>query len=99
MASNVVLVKLNNGEEVVADYSVKDKVVTLKNPARFMIAQDGIGMMPWVPLSNEKSFKIDASLVMFTAAVDVEIKNAYNERFGSGVVLATSMPPTLKLSE
>lgn len=94
----VKLVKFTNGEEIVADISIDKDVAKVKNPARFMISDQGIGMMPWVPLSDANSFEFDAKVILFQAEVDAEIKNAYNQRYGSGIVTATSMP-SLKLTD
>ena len=99
--STVKVVKLTTGEELVAGYAVKGEKVELKNPARFIFQPpEGIAMMPWVPLSKTKTFEIDAKLVMFTSDVEEEIYNAYQERFGSGIVLSSGkVPPTLKISD
>lgn len=95
-ADAVKVIKLTNGEELVAECSLKNGKYTLKQPARFMISGDGIAMMPWLPLSDDKTFELDEKLIMLTASVDNEIRNAYSQRFGSGLVLPAAQ--TLKLS-
>jgi len=91
----VKLIKLTNGEELVGDLTTKKDKLHIKNAAKFIISHEGIGMMPYLPLTTDKEIVIDASLLMLTADLDVEVLNGYNQKFGSGIVIPTN---TLKLS-
>jgi hypothetical protein len=92
---NIKLIKLTNGEELVGDLTVKKGKLQIKNPAKFIISHDGIGMMPFLPLTTDKEIEIDESLLMLTANLDPEVESGYRQKFGDGLVLPSS---TLKLT-
>jgi hypothetical protein len=85
----VKLVKLITGEEVIAEI-VDAKKLTLKNPVKFVMSGEGVGMIPLSPFSTAKEIEIKDEHVMFVLDVEDEIKNGYNAQFGSGIVTATS---------
>jgi hypothetical protein len=91
--------KLMNDEDIVADIENAEDVskLTFKNPARLVITHQGVGMMPMNPFMKAKSVEIPKSYIVYTTDVDEEISNAYNAKFGSGIVLApagTQIPGT-----
>ena len=91
-------VKLTNGEEFVADVEDGSKkgMIKIGNPIRFLIAPDGVGAIPYLPFCKNKDHEIDSKLVMLMDEVESEIYNAYQERFGTGIVLSTN---SLKISD
>jgi len=95
---NVKLVKLVTGEELIAEVEHKQPVFELKNPIRLILSEKGVGMAPFSPFLDGDPVKIEIKEehVICTGNVDIEVVNAYNQQFGSGIVLAT---PTLKLKE
>lgn len=84
----VKFIKLNNGEELVASVEAKGDNLKITNPVKFMMTQEGLGMMPFFPLCKDDSFQLAADLVMLTADLDSEIYNAYQSRFG-GIQIPT----------
>ncbi len=83
--------KLMNDEDIVAD--IEDSAAdatkfTFKNPARLVITHQGVGMMPMNPFMKAKSVEIPKSYIVYTTDVDDEISNAYNAKFGGGIVFA-----------
>lgn len=87
----VLFIKLTNGDDVLSEATVKDNGdVELNNPARLGITHQGVGIGPMNPFVTEKKFTIKADHVLYTATPEAEIVNAYNEKFGTGIV----MPPS-----
>lgn len=85
------LIKLITGEEVIASVNVAGDDLQLDIPVRMAITQQGIAMMPFSPFIKEgEKISINKSNILFTADVDDEVKNAYNSKFGSGIVIANS---------
>jgi len=97
MKMAVKFVKLTSGDEFVADVELVGDKLKIKKPIRFIIAHDGIGAMPFLPLCKSESHEIDSKLIMLMDDLEQEIYNAYQEKFGTGIVIATNK--TLKLSE
>ena len=96
MASAVKIVKLTNGEELVGKVTVSkdNKRVSVENAVRFILQQDGIGMMPYIPLTSDKTIEFDAKMVLCYCTLEDEVLNAYNAKHGSGILV-----PTLKLQK
>ena len=92
---DIKLIKLITGDDIVAKVTIDGDYCMLENAAKLILAPDGLGMMPLSPFGSENVLKIRESHVVFTTELDDEIKNAYNEKFGSGIVLTQS--PSLEL--
>lgn len=86
--------KLVTGDELIAETtlpaSVTDGVYTLKNPVRIAVTREGLGMMPFSLFVKEDSIKVKQEHVLFSGEPDDELRNAYNSKFGSGLVLPSS---------
>lgn len=94
----VLCVKLTTGEELASQVEEKDGFYELKNPIRLLLTPQGISTMPFLPYCKDGiTVSIDKAHVMFTAELDLEVLNAYNQQYGSGIVLAAETP-TFKLS-
>ena len=78
---------LSTGAEIVSEM---DENYNLTNPARIIISQQGVAMMPLCPFANSDKIKVNPNHVIFEANIEDEIKNAYNSKFGSGLVLPQS---------
>ncbi len=83
-------VKLQDGDDVIADVEFVENGLKLKNPARLAITQQGLGMMPMNPFITDKEITIPEHFVVYTATPEDEIRNAYNSKFGSGLVVPSS---------
>ena len=90
---NILYVKLSTGEELASQIEEKESSYELKNPVRLLLSPQGIQVVSFLPLCKEDSvISISKSHVMFTAPLDLEILNAYNQQFGTGIVLAADTP-------
>jgi hypothetical protein len=87
---SVKLVKLVTGEEVVCDLTVFDNLYKMKNSARIILSPDGVGMMPLCPFGKEDILEVDKKHVVFTTEPELELVNAYNSKFGSGIEIASA---------
>ena len=89
--------KIITGEDIIADVIEEeigtDPLVTLKNPAMLLMSREGMAMVPYAPFVKGDSVKLATSRIIYEGELDDEILKAYNERFGSGIVV----PPTPKL--
>jgi hypothetical protein len=87
----VKLLKLTTGEEVVADIEAHENGYNLKYPVRIVATREGLGMVPWSPFLKEQKVRIPVEHVLFSAELDPEIESGYNEKFGNGIVIASSL--------
>lgn len=83
-------VQMTTEDSVIADVADHGESVVLKNPARLAMTNQGLGMMPYNPMIKDKEITIDKKFILYQANPDDEILNAYNAKFGSGLVLAGS---------
>jgi len=83
--SNVCFIKLVSGEELIGDVRFISSIdhgdpiigdpMVIKNPVALMMhPEKGLIMVPWIPYSKPAH----------------QILNAYNEKYGSGLVIPTS---------
>ena len=56
--SDVKLVKLKSGEEIVGDVTVVGDSVAIANPCQIMPQQQGLGFMSWPPFSKNDNVSI-----------------------------------------
>jgi len=90
------VLKLTTGEDIIADAETKGDSVTLKQPIRLLLSPEGgVGMMPFAPFVASETVDISSSYVLFQGEPEPELKNAYNAKFGSGIVTAGA--PDLKI--
>ena len=90
---NIKYLKLITGEEVVADVTTNMDTYTLKNPIKLVLMPPmGLSMIGFCNFIKSETVKIKHEHVMFMDELDDEIYNAYNQKFGSGIVLATNSP-------
>lgn len=83
--------KLSTGEDVVAQTnSIGEDKLELKNPMVFGISREGVGMMPYAPFAKDQKIFMNKSHIVAYGDPDDEIKNVYNSKFGSGIVVASS---------
>jgi hypothetical protein len=85
---NVHFFKLTTGEDVMAKANREGDVWVMENPVKLGFTQQGVAMMPYIPLLKADKIKIPAEHVVFHGEVTEEVFNAYNSKFGSGIVLA-----------
>jgi len=97
MALNVKLIRLFNGEELLADIvSNEDLKLTIKDPIRVVLmpqrdpkASPSIGFAPWMEFSEDKTIELDKRHILFVVTPIKEFINQYNSLFG-GIVTSTT---------
>ena len=92
MATKVL--KLTSQEDIIGDYEERDGKIFIKKPAKLMMFPTenggmGMGIMPWVPFTDDDEVEIKESCMMLEPMNPSEdIRNEYSQRFGSGLVTA-----------
>jgi hypothetical protein len=89
----VKIFKMIDGDDIIASVEKTTKEnITLKMPVRIGMTAQGVAMMPWCPFVENDLVTIRREHIIFEAPVDIQVANAYNEKFGSGIVTATAIP-------
>ena len=87
---NVKLFRIATGEEVVAELvSQDDNFVTVKNGLVVLPSPDGrVGFAPWASVIDKTipDLIIAKNHIVYIAEVDEQVKNKYNEIYGSKLV-------------
>lgn len=83
--------KLASGEELVAEIvEQNDDYLVIKNPVGCVMQRSDkgpvLGFIPWMQAA-EGNLPIKNSCVVIIAEVAQEVKNGYNQIFGSGIVV------------
>lgn len=97
MATNIKLLKLINGEELVSEIINDDgSTVKIKNPVRIIMMPSkadpktpSVGLAPWAEFSEDKEIVLDKSHILCMMKPIREFINQYNSIFG-GIVLPSS---------
>mgnify|MGYP003120220607 FL=1 len=109
--SEVKIVRLTTGEELIAKVTETDESVTVKNPAILIPAgKDQLAFGAWLPYGEiSDGVTIDKKYVIFVVEPIRELSNQYSTSFGSGLVVpeagaVSGAPlgaavPSLKLSD
>ena len=92
------IVRLINGEEIIANISLSDSCVNLKGPASIIVkaGQNGrpsMGLADYLMFADNKEIRISTEHILFSYEPNVDIRNAYNSAFGSGIVVAKTINP------
>tara|TARA_Y100000310_G_C20692085_1_gene822975 strand:+ start:282 stop:599 length:318 start_codon:yes stop_codon:yes gene_type:complete len=103
---NVKSIKLKNSEEILCEIVKEtEETLTLKNCCVLVPSgQTGIAMAPWLPFAKrdkDSHVEISKDNVLFMFDVIDEIKEQYEQQFGSGLIQPKSKimtPSDLKLT-
>lgn len=94
--SNIKIIKLVTGEELLSNVVDTGATVRLTNPVRIVVMPNkldpktpNIGFAPWAEFSEDKEIVIDKSHVLAIITPIKEFINQYNTMFG-GLVVPTS---------
>ena len=98
MISKIKCIRLPAGEELIGEVVAEtDTTITLKTPASVLIvpgqmgaSQFSIGLMPWLPYSDENEFVISRDKVITVHTPNTDLINNYNRMFGSGIQIAAA---------
>jgi len=99
MQGELRIVKLSTGEEVVGNLVERNGVTyRIEHPCLLGIAMGPNGkanlqMQPMLIFSDQKVVEINRDHIIYEVSVAIEIKNKYNEIYGSGIVV----PPQQKI--
>ena len=91
--SGITIIKLITGEEIIGDASQTGDNITIKNPATIhLVPGEGnrisIAMVPFAPYAEQDSFMFNLAHIMTSYTPGTDLYNQYNQRFGSGIVVA-----------
>lgn len=98
---NVKLIRLQTGEDLIADLTETADGIELENPCMVYVRPNStgtgasIGLTRWMPYADTKKFKIDNKWIVVLTDPEADLKNEYNKAFGSGIVVA---PASLKVN-
>ena len=96
------ILKLVNGDDVISsvEYDGGEErydggEVKLSNPAKLMMfpSEEGgmaMALIPWCPYSDDEEFEIDERNILVSISPSDELRESYNQQFGSGL----TTPPT-----
>lgn len=90
--SDVKLIKLMNGEELVAKVTSEDDThIVVDTPAIVMLSpgQNGnlsVQMGPYCP-HTDKEIPLNRTHILYMVEPNVELLNGYSKAFGSGIVI------------
>mgnify|MGYP003346969556 FL=1 len=90
--STIMMLRLINGDELVGKVSVVNNVIKVSKPAAVMIQPGAAGkaqmaLVDYIPMAKNKDVFIDTRNVLFTYEPDDQIDAAYQQNFGSMLVL------------
>jgi len=95
---NLRIIKLVTGEEIVGDIKESnEKTLRIENPCILGIGMNPNGkaslqMQPMLLFSEQKVVELKTDHILYTVSVATEIKNKYNEIYGSGIVVPKKSP-------
>ena len=100
--SQVKIVRLTSGEEIIAKVEKTETHVKMKKPAIIIPAgKEQIGLMGWLPYTKaEDGIEIQLTSVLFIVEPMEEMIQQYEQSFGSGLVVpnSTISTPSLKFT-
>jgi len=94
--SDVKIVRLTTGEELITKVVENEDTVTIKNPAILIPAgKEQLAFGQWLPYADiSGGITISKKYVIFIVEPQVELTNQYSTSFGSGLVVPEKGPVT-----
>lgn len=91
--NGIKIIKLTTGEEIIGSMEQFGDNVTVTNPATVHLVPGeggrmGVAMVPFAPYAEEDSFMFGLDHIMTSYTPGLDLLNQYNQRFGSGIVVA-----------
>ena len=84
-------VRLVSGDDLLCEIPEEgETTMTLKNVLKVYPAGDGVVMLPLSVFCNDKSIEVSKNHIVFLGDASEELSNSYNEKFGTGIVVAPS---------
>lgn len=102
--SNVQLIGLVSGEQIIAKVELIENIYSIKNPAIIVPMGKGeLALAPWMPYTtiDQTGVQIHKDRINYVLTPQPELANNYNENFGSGLIIPdkTVAAPKLTLVE
>ena len=90
--TTIMMLRLINGDEIVGKVSLVNNVIKVAKPAAVMIQPGAAGkaqmaLVDYIPMAKTKDIMLDSRNVLFTYEPDDQIESAYQQNFGSMLVL------------
>jgi hypothetical protein len=95
-AESVMVVRFFTGDEVIGKVSAYGtNHMIIKKPAAIVMqpgtsGKASMGLLDYLPMAKNKEIVISSANVLFVYEPMVDIENAYNTSFGSGLVIPKS---------
>ena len=86
--SDIRLVKLKSGEEIIGDVTVISGDVIISSPCQLMSTEQGIGFVPWPPFAKHDNVTVKMDWVICITQPVNAARDAWNSKFGSGIILS-----------
>jgi hypothetical protein len=96
MEDNLRIIRLTSGEEILGEIEDQNEnSIRMKNPCVLGIAMTQSGkaslqMQPLLLFSEQKIVTFKSQHILYDVSVATELRNKYNEIYGSGIVVAKS---------
>ena len=92
--SEVKIVRLTSGEELICKVTETESDITIKNPAILIPTGEGqLAFGQWLPYADiTKGLTIDKKYIIFMVTPATELANQYSTSFGSGLVVPKKEP-------
>jgi len=95
---SIKIIKLINGEELLAETVDTGATLRIKNPVRIVVMPNkidpktpNIGFAPWAEFSDDKEIVVDMRHVLTIMTPIIEFVNQYNSMFGKLVVPSSNL--------
>ena len=90
--ATIMMLRLINGDEIVGKVSIVNNLIKVAKPAAVMIQGGAAGkaqmaLVDYIPMAKNKDILLDSRNVLFTYEPDDQIESAYQQNFGSMLVL------------
>jgi len=98
--SNIQLIALVTGEQIIAKIEIIGDIYTIKNPAIIVpVGKGELALAPWLPYTtvDQTGVTIHKDRVIYVLTPQPELSNQYNTTFGNGLVLPDKTVETPKL--
>ena len=88
----VVMFRLLNGDEIIGKAGPIGNMIKVVKPAAVLIQPSPSGksqmaLIDFIPMAKVKEIILDPRNILFTYEPDNQVENAYNQNFGSGLVV------------
>ena len=96
MKDNLRIIRLTSGEEILGEIEDQNEnFIRIKNPCVLGITMNsngkaGLQMQPLLLFSEQKIVTFKSQHILYEVSVATELRNKYNEIYGSGIVVAKS---------